>query len=505
MSLLPTRRAADGLAVHPAATIAGTHHYRDAAGDAHATDARSPLHQAASGAVAGWQDHATPALVDSAVSAARAALPGWRATPPAERGRLLRAIAGRIEADTSELAALQSRISGKPPVEAAMDVGDAAATFRYYADLCDDPATFAPEAIAIPGMEVDAARGYDAVGVAALIVPWNFPMVTTAWKLAPALAAGCTAVLKPSELSSPVEHRLIAHVHAAGVPAGAVNVVNGGAAVGAQLTAHPRIDKISFTGSTAAGRHVMRAAAEQMTRVTLELGGKSALVVRADADLALAVSLAVGGAFTNAGQMCSATARILVQRAVYPAFMAAFETAVKAILVAPPQTIAEAGGAVEAAMGPLISAAHRARVDATLEAGLAAGARVAFAGQLDPTCGSGFFRAPVVVAEPAADNLLWTEEVFGPVACVKAFDGDDEAIALANDTRYGLVATVVTRDDIAARRYRRELRAGLVWINTPQLIFPQVCWGGLGLSGIGRELGVAGLRSYQELRHSIAA
>ncbi|WP_070107017.1 aldehyde dehydrogenase family protein [Burkholderia plantarii] len=494
MSFLPTRHGADGLPVYPAATIAGTHHY----GSDDAPEPRSALHHAASGEPAGWQDSASAALIDAAVAAAHAALPGWRATTPAERGRLLRKIAAHIEADTAELSALQSRISGKPPAEAEIDVGDAAATFRYYADLCEDAANFGPEPVAVPGAGIVAERAWQPVGVAALIVPWNFPMVTTAWKLAPALAAGCTAVLKPSELTSPVEHRLIALLHAAGVPAGVVNVVNGGAEVGAQLTAHGQIDKISFTGSTAAGRHVMRAAAERMTRVTLELGGKSALIVRDDADLELAVSLAVGGAFTNAGQMCSATSRILVHERVHAAFMAGLEHAVRALVVAPPQV-------AEAAMGPLISAAHRARVDAALNAGLAAGAAIAFAGRLDPACGDGFFRAPVVIAEPALDNVLWTDEVFGPVACVKAFRDDDEAIALANDTRYGLVASVVTRDDAAARHYTAALRAGLVWINTPQLVFPQVCWGGLGLSGIGRELGVAGLRSYQELRHSIAA
>ncbi|MCM2493830.1 aldehyde dehydrogenase family protein [Burkholderia glumae] len=494
MSFLPTRHADDGLPVYPAATIAGAHHYR---GDT-ARDTRHALYHAASGEPAGWQERASAAQIDAAVAAARDALPGWRATAPAERGRLLREIAARIDADGVELAALQSRISGKPPAEAEIDVGDAAATFRYYATLCDDEASFGPEPVAVPGAAIEAERAYQPVGVAALIVPWNFPMVTTAWKLAPALAAGCTAVLKPSDLSSPAEHRLIALLHAAGVPAGVVNVVNGGAEVGAQLTAHAHIDKISFTGSTAAGRHVMRTAAERMTRVTLELGGKSALIVRDDADLELAISLAMGGAFANAGQMCSATSRILVHERIHGAFMAGFERAVRALVVAPPQV---AG----AAMGPLISAAHRARVDAAIDAGLAAGAEIAFAGRLDPACGEGFFRAPVVVAEPAPDNPLWTDEVFGPVACVKSFRNDDEAIALANDTRYGLVATVVTRDDAAARRYTTALRAGLVWINTPQLIFPQVCWGGLGLSGIGRELGLAGLRSYQELRHRIAA
>jgi betaine-aldehyde dehydrogenase len=305
-------------------------------------------------------------------------------------------------------------------------------------------------------------------------------------------------VLKPSEFTSPVEHRLAEIMTAAGVPDGVVNLVNGGGEVGARLAAHPLVDKISFTGSTAVGRKVMQSAAQDMKRVTLELGGKSALIVRADADIEHAVALAVGGAFTNAGQMCSATSRIIVHDDVYRKFMAAFEAAVRALVVGSPRT-------ENVAMGPLVSGAQRARVQALLDQGVADGAKIAFSGALDGACAEGFFMAPVVVAEPDTANVLWTEEVFGPVACVKSFRTDDEAIALANDTRYGLVATVVTRDDEAARRYRNALRAGLVWINTPQLIFPQVCWGGLGLSGIGRELGVAGLRSYQELRHTIVS
>ncbi|MBU9291489.1 aldehyde dehydrogenase [Burkholderia multivorans] len=476
----------------PAAQIAGR------AVRTHSDTAGAPIFNASTGATIGWQEFATPAHVDDAVRAARDAFAGWRDTPPAERGRMLAAIAERVEADRARLAALQMQVSGKPPFEADADVGDVAATFAYYASLCADPATFAAEVVALPSESFAAERFHDAVGVAALIVPWNFPMVTTAWKLAPALAAGCTVVLKPSELTSPAEHALLEIVAAAGVPAGVVNVVNGGADVGAALTAHPQIDKISFTGSTAAGRHVMRAAAADMKRVTLELGGKSALIVRDDADLELAVSLAVAGAFTNAGQMCSATARILVHDSVYRRFMAAFETAVRALVVAPPDV-------ADVAMGPLISAAQRARVEAMLQQGIDAGARVAFSGRVADTGGDGYFMAPVVIAEPAADNVLWTDEVFGPVACVKSFRTDDEAIALANDTRYGLVATVVTRDAAAARQFQARVRAGLVWINAPQLIYPHVCWGGFGLSGIGRELGVAGLRSYQELRHAMRA
>ncbi|MDR3096987.1 MAG: aldehyde dehydrogenase family protein [Paraburkholderia sp.] len=502
MSTLETPPARQDGFVLPAALIAGmpahTGSRKGAENASGGAPDATPICNASTGAVIGWQEHAGAALVDEAVRAAHTTLASWRATAPAARGARLKKIAELIDANRARLAALQMQVSGKPPLEADIDVSDAAATFHYYADLCLDAQAFAPEALALPDDTVTGERFYEAVGVAALIVPWNFPMVTTAWKIAPALASGCTVVLKPSELTSPVEHLLAEIINEAGVPAGVVNLVNGGGEVGALLTAHPLVDKISFTGSTASGKKVMQTAAQDMKRVTLELGGKSALIVRADADVERAVTLAVGGAFTNAGQMCSATARILVHDDVYRKFMAAFETAVRAIVVGPPHS-------TNVAMGPLVCAAQRARVQSLVEQGVQAGASVAFSGSVDQACADGFFMAPVVVAEPPADNLLWTDEVFGPVACVKSFRTDEEAIALANDTRYGLVATVVTADREAARRYQTQLRAGLVWINTPQLIFPQICWGGLGLSGIGRELGMAGLRSYQELRHALAA
>ncbi|QGZ63581.1 aldehyde dehydrogenase family protein [Paraburkholderia acidisoli] len=491
MATIPERHS-DNAFVLPAATVAGA--------TIRATNAQacSPICNAASGETIGWQEHASEAVVDRAVHAARDALIAWRHTTPGARGKLLRKIAELLDADRTRLAAMQMRVSGKPPFEADLDVSDAVATFNYYAGLCENAALFAAETVQVPDDALLAQRTHEPVGVAALIVPWNFPMVTTAWKLAPALAAGCTVVLKPSELTSPTEHMLVDIVSEAGVPDGVVNVVNGGGEVGAWLAAHPLVDKVSFTGSTAVGRKVMQTAAQDMKRVTLELGGKSALIVRADADVAHAVSLAVGGAFANAGQMCSATARILVHDDLYRKFMAAFETAVRALVVAPPH-------GENTAMGPLVSAAQHARVTALVAQGVAEGAQIAFTGTLDTGCRDGFFMAPVVIAEPAASNVLWTDEVFGPVACVKSFRSDDEAITLANGTRYGLVATVVTQDTNAARRYKAQLRAGLVWVNTPQLIFPQVCWGGLGLSGLGRELGLAGLRSYQELRHTVEA
>lgn len=462
----------------------------------YAAEAGTPVFDAAHGTLFAWQGWATAAQVDQAVAAARAAWPAWRDASPAVRGALLQAVAERITTERESLVQLQMRVNGKPRAEAELDVADAAACFAYYAELCRDGAAFATESVAVPDAAVAARRRHEAVGVAALVVPWNFPLVTTAWKLAPALAAGCSVVLKPSELSSPAEHALLDILDRAGLPPGVVNLVCGGASVGAALVAHPGVDKVSFTGSTAVGRQVMRAAADSFKRVTLELGGKSALIVRDDADLALAVQLAVGGAFTNAGQMCSATSRILVHRRVHERFLRELGSAVQALVAGPPERTG-------CDLGPLISSQHRARVQALVNQGLAAGARVLASGRVADGAGDGYFMAPLLVAPTDAANPLWQDEIFGPVACVRAFDSDDEALAAANATAYGLVATVVTRSAEAAARYERELRAGLVWVNTPQLIFPQVCWGGLGASGLGRELGLAGLRAYQELRHAV--
>ncbi|WP_374662619.1 aldehyde dehydrogenase family protein [Inhella sp.] len=459
-------------------------------------EASTAVHGAADGTVIARQGIATPEQIDAAVAAARAAAPAWRASTPAERGACLRRVAQQVQAERESLIALQMCVNGKPRFEAELDLDDVVACFQYYAGLCESGEAFATEAVPLPATALRGQRRWEPVGVAALVLPWNFPMVTTAWKLAPALAAGCTVVLKPSELTAPAEHALLDLVERAGLPEGVVNMVGGGAAVGAALVAHAGVDKVSFTGSTAVGREVMRAAAEQLKRLTLELGGKSALIVREDADLAQAVELAMAGAFTNAGQMCSATSRILVHERLHADLLSALSQAVDGLRAGPPD--------VEGcAMGPLISVAQRERVKALVARGCAAGARLLAAGGVVEGAEQGFFLPAQLYALNSTDNPLWQEEIFGPVACVRAFASDDEAIALANDTPYGLVATVLTRDARAAARYEHELRAGLVWVNTPQLIFPQLGWGGLGASGIGRELGLDGLRAYQELRHAV--
>lgn len=457
----------------------------------------------ATGVAMGIFQGARAAQVEAAVAAARGAAAAWRDTPRAQRAALLARIADGIAAHQSALVALQQLSNGKPLAEAEIDVSDAIATFRYYQSLCADWDGFDQETLALPQPGFAAERRYVPCGVAGLILPWNFPLVTAAWKLAPALAAGCTVVVKPSEAAPLPELALANIVHAAlretGAPAGVANWVFGAADVGRALLQAPAIDKLSFTGSTAVGRHVMQAAVERFTRLSLELGGKSSLIVCADADLTQAVDIAVGGIFTNAGQMCSATSRILVHRRVYSAFVELFAAAASAMV---PVTAAQAG---QASYGPLIHAAQRERVLAAITRGLQDGIRLVAGGGVPAPAPSGFFVEPTVFADVPVDHPLWRDEIFGPVACVRVYDTDEEAIERANDTEYGLAATVIGADEAHAARLAGRLRAGIVWRNAPQVVFPEVGWGGFGSSGLGRELGVPGLRAFQEPQHFVHA
>jgi betaine-aldehyde dehydrogenase len=334
-------------------------------------------------------------------------------------------------------------------------------------------------------------------GVVGLIVPWNFPMVTTAWKLAPALAAGCAVVLKPSEVTPLPELELAAIVAETGLPAGVFNVVTGtGAEVGAPLAAHPLVAKVSFTGSTGVGQTVMKTAADTLKGVSLELGGKSSIIVCADADLDLAVDLVAGGAFFNAGQMCSATSRVLVERPIAAALTARLADRAGRTVVGDPFLPG-------VQMGPLTSRAQLERVRRYIGEGKEQGARLVTGGE--SPVGAGYFITPALFIDVPTDSSIWREEIFGPVLCVRGFDTEEEAIDTANDTDFGLVATVVTRDAARGKRIADALAAGVVWINAPQLIFPQTSWGGYKRSSIGRELGPFGLAAFQEIKQVLTA
>ncbi len=437
--------------------------------------------------------------VDRAVAAAAEAFKAWSKTTGAERAAILRNIANGVRNGREHLMKLQSSNNGKPLFEAVIDVDDVIATFEYYAGLADSLDAKNDAEVPLPSDDFSARVRREPCGVVGLIVPWNFPMVTTAWKLAPALAAGCCVVLKPSEVTPLAELELAAIIAESGLPDGVFNLVCGtGLAVGAPLAADPRIAKVSFTGSNAVGVQVMQRAAETVKGVSLELGGKSSLLVLADADLDLAVELACGGAFFNAGQMCSATSRVLVADELADEFLTRLKARAERIRVADPFD-------PDVEMGALVNQAQYQRVLGHIDRGLSAGAKLVCGGNRPADLARGYFLQPTVFTEVPLDSALWCEEIFGPVVCVRSFATEAEAIALANDSRFGLVASVVTRDAEAADRVADALQAGLVWLNALQVIFPQTAWGGYKQSSLGRELGPWGLAAFQEIKHVVRA
>ncbi len=437
------------------------------------------------------------AAVTQAVDAASRAFAGWSKSTGRERGALLRKIAQGVREQREALMHLQSSNNGKPLFEASIDVDDVIATFEYYAGVAEDLDAGQDRPVALPSDEFSARLRREPCGVVGLIVPWNFPMVTTAWKLAPALASGCCVVLKPSEVTPLAELQLARIIAESGLPAGVFNLVCGtGLAVGAPLAADRRVAKISFTGSNAVGVQVMQRAAETIKGVSLELGGKSSLLVLADADLDLAVELACGGGFFNAGQMCSATSRVLVADTLADEFLQRLRARAEGIRVADPF-------AEDVEMGALINRAQYQRVMGHIQRGIEDGARLLCGGERPADLARGYFIRPTVFTAVPLDSALWNEEIFGPVLCVRSFATEDEAIALANDSDFGLVASVVGTDVESAERVANALQAGLVWINAPQVIFPQTAWGGYKQSSIGRELGPWGLAAFQEIKHVI--
>lgn len=435
-----------------------------------------------------------PADVDKAVAAAKAAFPAWRDAGGRERARYLGAIAERLRDRAEELARLSSRNNGKPIAEARIDMADAAASFAYYAEQAIALQDRQDAAVALPDDGFHARLRMEPAGVASLIVPWNFPLVTTAWKVAPALAAGCTVVLKPSEITPVVELELGAIAEEIGLPPGVLNIVTGtGERVGAPMTTHPDVAKVSFTGSNAVGARVMAAGAPGVKSVSLELGGKSPIVVFADADFDEAVECVLGGIFFNAGQMCSATSRLLVEKSIAPKLIDAIIAGSRALKPGDPL---DEGTAI----GPITMKAQHDKVLAYIERGKAEGLTL-LSGGGKPAGLEGWFVEPTIFADVPTTSALWREEIFGPVLCIRTFETEEEAVALANDCDFGLVATVVGGDDERANRVADAIEAGHVWINSPQAIFVQTSWGGFKASGIGRELGPWGMSSYLEVKH----
>ena len=427
---------------------------------------------------------AGPEDADAAIARAKAAFPAWRAVSPGDRANLLRRLAAAVRERADGLARLESRNVGKPISDARGEIGMVADVFEYYAG--------APERLL--GSSIPVAGGIDVtfrepLGVVGLITPWNFPLAIASWKLGPALAAGNTVVLKPAELTPLTAVELERIALDAGLPEGVFNVVVGpGRTVGERITQHPEIAKVAFTGSTAVGRRIQALAAETIKRVTLELGGKSANVIFADADLERAAQAAPSAVFGNAGQDCCARSRILVEASALDRFMDALEEAVEAVRVGDPLDD-------ETEMGPLISAAQRE----TVASYVGADAPVAIRGSAPQ--GRGFWFAPTVLAPVSNDDRAAREEIFGPVACVIPFRDEQEAIRLANDTIYGLSGSIWTRDGAKALRVARAIESGVLSINSNTSVRVSTPFGGFKQSGVGRELGPDALDHYTEVKN----
>ena len=465
--------------------------WRDS-GDGTFREIRSPFDQT----LVAYAAEATDADVREAIAAARRAFdtgefPRW---PLAQRCDLVDRVANLLERDAAVVASLESADTAKRLIEAEYDVADVVAVFRHFAGL---GRTIADRSVDVGRPEIRSRIVHEPVGVCGLIGPWNYPLLQMAWKVAPALVAGCTFVMKPSELTPSTAAHLMRLLQEAGLPTGVANLVLGaGAVAGAPLSSDPRVDLVSFTGGLVTGRRIMAAAAETVKKVALELGGKNPHIVFADADLDAAIDNVVTAAFLHSGQVCSAGTRLLVERSVHDRVVDAVVARAAAIRMGGPQDAA-------AETGALISEGHLIKVAKYVEDGVAEGAVLRTGGRRSTGAdlARGWFFEPTVLDHCSTEMRCVQDESFGPVLTVEVFDGEAEAIALGNDTIYGLSGGVWTTDIAKADRVAAALRHGTIWINDYGPYRPEAEWGGFKQSGVGRELGVAGLYEYLEPKH----
>lgn len=457
---------------------------------------RRDIYNPATGAVIATTVDASASDVDQAVqSAHRAFVSGaWTGLSPAERERILLRFADLVEANAEELAQIETLNQGKSiNISRYVDIGGAPSYMRYIAGLTTKITgeTFDVSIGAIPGGRYNTSTRREPVGVVGAIAPWNFPMMIALWKIMPALAAGCTVVLKPSEVTPLTSLRLVELAREAGIPAGVLNLVTGGGSTGRALVEHPLVSKITFTGSTATGKAIAHSAADRMLRTSLELGGKNPAIFLADASIEQAVQGALLGGFFNNGQVCAASSRLLVARAIYDEFLDALSGAVNGMSIGP-------GMDPTAQINPVVSAAHRDKILAHIGQAKAEGATIVAGGDCPDS--TGFYVRPTVVTGAGRAASITRNEVFGPLVSVMPFDDEDEAISLANDSKMGLTASLWTNDLKKTMDMVPRIHAGTVWVNCHNLIDPNMPFGGYKESGIGRDFGIHSLDSYTEVK-----
>jgi betaine-aldehyde dehydrogenase len=458
--------------------------------------ARREIACPADGTPVGEVDEAGREDTEAAIAAARRAFDGgaWSATSSRERGDLLLRVADLLERDTAEVARMEALDTGKRLVEAEYDVADVVSVFRHYGHVATEEAG---RIVDTGNPDVVSRVVHEPIGVCGLITPWNYPLLQVSWKVAPCLAAGNTFVLKPSELTPHTAIHLMRLLEEAGLPAGVGNLVLGaGADAGAPLSDDPRVDLVSFTGGLLTGRRIMEAAAATVKKVALELGGKNPNIVFADADREVALDYALTAVFLHSGQVCSAGARLVVEESIHDEFVDGLVERAQLIRL---------GGPFDdkAETGPLTSAAHRDKVEAYVARGLEEGALLRCGGRRpeDPALAEGFYYLPTILDGVTSSMSVAQDESFGPVLTVETFRDEADAVAIANDSIYGLAGAVWTQDAGKAQRVAGRLRMGTVWINDYHPYVPQAEWGGYKQSGTGRELGQAGLDEYRETKH----
>jgi betaine-aldehyde dehydrogenase len=470
--------------------------YIDGAWRSGSSGATSEVVNPSDGTVVAIVDIADDADVQRAIAAARHAFDAtdWPWTPAANRADLLARTADLIERDRDRIARAETVNTGKALRESQYDVDDVVKVFRYYARLaCADPT----RVVAVDNPDIVSRIVHEPLGVCGLIGPWNYPLLQMSWKVAPAIAAGDTMILKPASLTPLTTIILVELLEEAGVPAGVVNLVLGpGGRVGEALAASPDVDMVSLTGGLEAGRRILAASAVNVKRVALELGGKSPNIVFADADFETAVDNALTAAFVHSGQVCSAGCRLIVEASIHDRFVEELGRRADRIRVG-------TGLDERTETGALISADHRAKVEGYIQTGIDEGARLVAGGgrPTEPGLATGFYVRPTVFADCTAAMTIVREEIFGPVVTVERFTTEDEAIRIGNDTTYGLSGAVWTADPARAQRVAARLRHGTVWINDYNTYIPEAEWGGFKQSGIGRELGPTGLDEYREIKH----